>query len=66
MHPLLSQAPATIPMSAPSNDAKPVDAGAPLFGEFSVDEYRPMKVIVIGAGAGGILAGVRSVFTPAI
>ena len=53
-------------MSAPSNDAKPVDAGAPLFGEFSVDEYRPMKVIVIGAGAGGILAGVRSVFTPAI
>ncbi|RPD58021.1 flavin-binding monooxygenase [Lentinus tigrinus ALCF2SS1-7] len=28
-------------------------------GEFSIDEYRPIKVIVIGAGFSGILAGIR-------
>jgi len=27
-------------------------------GDFSVDEGRPMKVIVIGAGMSGILAGI--------
>ncbi|KAI0690622.1 FAD/NAD-P-binding domain-containing protein [Cytidiella melzeri] len=27
--------------------------------EFSIDEYRPMKVIVIGAGMSGVVAGVR-------
>lgn len=31
------------------------------FGAFSIDEYRPMRVAVIGAGASGILAGIRSV-----
>ncbi|KAI0682006.1 FAD/NAD-P-binding domain-containing protein [Earliella scabrosa] len=28
-------------------------------GEFSIDEYRPMKVVVIGAGFSGITAGIR-------
>ena len=30
-------------------------------GAFSVDEYQPVKVIVIGAGFSGILAGIRFV-----
>ena len=30
-------------------------------GSFSIDEYRPIKVVVIGAGFSGILAGIRSV-----
>jgi hypothetical protein len=30
-------------------------------GEFSIDEYRPIKVIVIGAGFSGIIAGIRYV-----
>ncbi|KAI0763010.1 FAD/NAD(P)-binding domain-containing protein [Fomes fomentarius] len=28
-------------------------------GDFAIDEYRPIKVIVIGAGFSGILAGIR-------
>ncbi|KAJ3559925.1 hypothetical protein NM688_g37 [Phlebia brevispora] len=28
-------------------------------GDFAVDDYRPMKVVVIGAGISGILAGIR-------
>ena len=28
-------------------------------GDFAVDEYAPIKVVVIGAGFGGILAGIR-------
>ncbi|KAI0737199.1 FAD/NAD(P)-binding domain-containing protein [Daedaleopsis nitida] len=28
-------------------------------GDFAIDEYRPIKVIVIGAGYSGILAGIR-------
>lgn len=28
-------------------------------GDFSVDEYRPFKVIIVGAGFSGIAAGVR-------
>ena len=31
------------------------------FGAFSIDEYRPMKVIIIGAGASGIVAAIRQV-----
>ena len=26
---------------------------------FAIDEYRPMRVAIIGAGASGILAGIR-------
>ena len=32
-----------------------------VLGDFSVDEHRPIKVVVIGAGVGGILAAIRSV-----
>ena len=28
-------------------------------GDFCIDEPRPMKVVVIGAGFGGIIAGIR-------
>lgn len=28
-------------------------------GSFSIDEYRPMKVVCIGAGFSGIVAGIR-------
>ncbi|EJF55657.1 FAD/NAD(P)-binding domain-containing protein [Dichomitus squalens LYAD-421 SS1] len=30
-----------------------------VLGRFSIDEYKPIKVIVIGAGFSGILAGIR-------
>lgn len=33
-------------------------------GQFSIDEYRPMKIIVIGAGFSGIAAGIRFVEVP--
>ena len=29
-------------------------------GDFAIDEYRPIKVICVGAGLTGILAGIRS------
>ena len=32
-------------------------------GDFSIDEYRPMKVVCIGAGFSGITAGIRSVYS---
>ncbi|KAI0030965.1 FAD/NAD-binding domain-containing protein [Vararia minispora EC-137] len=48
------------------NDAKsasqpdPDAAGAPYaLPDFAVDEYRPLKVICIGAGYSGIIAGIR-------
>ncbi|OCH91128.1 FAD/NAD(P)-binding domain-containing protein [Obba rivulosa] len=28
-------------------------------GEFSIDEYRPMRIVVVGAGFSGIVAGIR-------
>ncbi|KAI0920001.1 hypothetical protein AcV5_001930 [Taiwanofungus camphoratus] len=28
-------------------------------GSFSIDEYKPLKVVVIGAGFSGIIAGIR-------
>ena len=28
-------------------------------GNFSVDEYRPMKIVVIGAGQSGLVAAIR-------
>lgn len=30
-------------------------------GDFPIDDYKPMKIIAIGAGMSGILAGIRSV-----
>ncbi|KLO16411.1 FAD/NAD-binding domain-containing protein [Schizopora paradoxa] len=42
-------------------ETKSTDAGPSSFklGDFSIDEYRPMKVVVIGAGFSGIIAGIR-------
>ncbi len=31
-------------------------------GDFAIDEYKPIKVVVIGAGFSGILAGIRYVY----
>ncbi len=28
-------------------------------GDFSIDEYRPIKVVAIGTGFSGIIAGIR-------
>ncbi|KAM5545277.1 hypothetical protein V8D89_001388 [Ganoderma adspersum] len=46
-----------IPPSAKRDDVQP--DGRFTLGDFSIDEYRPIKVIVIGAGFSGILAGIR-------
>ena len=45
-----------MPEPIPQPKAEPV----PL-GDFAIDEYKPIKVVVIGAGFSGILAGIRSV-----
>ena len=37
---------------------QPTNLGFKL-GNFAIDDYRPMKIIVIGAGMSGILAGIR-------
>ena len=37
------------------------DNGRFELGDFSIDEYRPVRVVVIGAGFSGILAGIRCV-----
>ena len=34
-------------------------SGGTAGGEFAIDDYKPMKIIGIGAGMGGILAGIR-------
>ena len=54
--------------SAPSATEATVDVPPPhieedSFGAFSIDEYRPMKVAIIGAGASGILAAIRWVLS---
>ncbi|KAF7343045.1 FAD/NAD-P-binding domain-containing protein [Mycena venus] len=50
------------PVAAPSADSEPVPPQTEepySAGEFSIDDYRPMKVICIGAGFSGILAAIR-------
>ncbi|KAI0761051.1 FAD/NAD-P-binding domain-containing protein [Trametes elegans] len=44
--------------TARSDSALPTDQPY-ILGDFCIDEYRPIKVIVIGAGYSGIIAGVR-------
>ena len=50
-----------------SNDSVPGLMGAKIAkqafqtGDFAIDEYRPMKVVCIGAGFSGIIAGIRYV-----
>ncbi|KAM5545289.1 hypothetical protein V8D89_001400 [Ganoderma adspersum] len=47
-----------IPPSVKAEEV-PQDDGRFTLGDFAIDEYRPIKVIVIGAGFSGILAGIR-------
>ena len=49
-----------IPPSVKTEEA-PQDDGRFTLGDFAIDEYKPIKVIVIGAGFSGILAGIRCV-----
>ena len=46
--------PASIPVP-PTQPAQPTFAA----GDFCVDDYRPMKVVVIGAGMSGLAAAIR-------
>ena len=48
-----------IPASAKSDGVQPNGSGRFTLGSFSIDEYKPIKVIVIGAGFSGILAAIR-------
>ena len=50
-----------IPPSVNAHEPEPQDDGRFTLGSFSIDEYKPIKVIVIGAGFSGILAGIRCV-----
>ncbi|TFK83066.1 FAD/NAD(P)-binding domain-containing protein [Polyporus arcularius HHB13444] len=50
--------------SRPASEPAPAEPIPPTpvkikLGDFAIDEYRPIKVIVIGAGFSGILAGIR-------
>ena len=49
-------APSAEPDSSQSD--QPTDLAFKL-GDFAIDNYRPMKIVVIGAGMSGILAGIR-------
>ncbi len=52
--------------SRPASEPAPAEPVPPTpvkikLGDFAIDEYRPIKVLVIGAGFSGILAGIRYV-----
>ena len=47
------------PAPAPAAAADLPDGYRFELGDFAVDEYKPIRVIVIGAGLGGIFAGIR-------
>lgn len=47
-------------ISRPAREATPPSTPYNI-GDFCIDEYRPVKVIVIGAGFSGITAGIRCV-----
>ena len=49
------------PAPAPAATADLPDGYRFELGDFAVDEYKPIRVIVIGAGLGGIFAGIRYV-----
>lgn len=49
-----SPSPGLINGAATGSDGTPFKLGS-----FSIDEYRPLKVVVIGAGFSGIIAGIR-------
>lgn len=57
---------ASAPSAEPANivselsETSPPPNGTPFkLGDFCIDEYRPLKVVVIGTGFSGILAGIR-------
>ena len=43
----------------PQTNSNPTANETFKLGDFAVDEYKPVRVIVIGAGFSGILAGIR-------
>ena len=46
--------------AAKASGAPDADSTIPFLpGDFSIDDYRPLKVIVVGAGFSGIAAGIR-------
>ncbi|KAJ3480196.1 hypothetical protein NLI96_g8512 [Meripilus lineatus] len=49
------------PSTTVANESQKSESSAHPFrlGNFSVDEYKPLKVVVIGAGFSGIVAGIR-------
>lgn len=47
------------PLPNVNGEAAMPPAAEDAFGAFNVDEYRPMRIAVIGAGASGIVAGIR-------
>lgn len=49
--------PGEIP-TQPATNGHAADGGLKL-GDFSIDEHRPIKVVCIGAGFSGIIAGIR-------
>lgn len=51
------------PSTTVANESQKSESSAHPFrlGNFSVDEYKPLKVVVIGAGFSGIVAGIRYV-----
>lgn len=55
-----------MPVNAEANGIAPDShsMGSQTFnlGDFAIDEYKPIKVVVIGAGFSGILAGIRYVY----
>ena len=57
--PTLSDSKPSTPFTT-AEDGSAVDSRMTL-GDWSIDEYKPMKVAVIGAGFSGILAGIRCV-----
>ena len=65
-HPLSPCHPSLMPGSGFSRTSAPEKAASDAsssytfdLGDFSIDEYDPVKVIVIGAGFSGIIAGIR-------
>lgn len=59
MAPMAHHDPSEASAARGSTTMTPRPRGAFDLGAFAIDELRPMRVVVIGAGCSGILAGVR-------
>jgi hypothetical protein len=44
-------------------DDAPTPSASAATADFAIDEHRPMKVVCIGAGYAGIVAGIRCAFS---